>query len=184
MHGRPFPGEGYFPVTQVSEAIFATGFRGFTVMEVFEDDAFDPRKSLLAERANRAVGSWIRLAKELELAPCSSSSPSLGAVSYTDCPESLHSLPSYTSRPEQARNLHRQHRLLRALLPGGFVVSPHPRSHCLLTTGFRPSYRQALRVRCRRSPSHRPLRGRLPPLPLAAARRQQGQPLGGASSLH
>ncbi|ORY90314.1 xylose isomerase-like protein [Leucosporidium creatinivorum] len=69
MHGRPFPGEGYFPVAQVSEAIFATGFRGITVMEVFEDDAFDPRKGLLGERTNRAVGSWIRLAKELELAP-------------------------------------------------------------------------------------------------------------------
>ncbi|GAA6049865.1 hypothetical protein JCM3770_004221 [Rhodotorula araucariae] len=69
MHGRPFPGEGYFPVVEISEAIFATGFRGFTVMETFEDDAFSPRNTLLAERANRAVGSWVRLSKELGLAP-------------------------------------------------------------------------------------------------------------------
>lgn len=70
MHGRPFPGEGYYPVTEVSEAIFATGFRGITVMEVFDDDAFSPRRTLLAERAARAVGSWVRLGKELGLAPC------------------------------------------------------------------------------------------------------------------
>ncbi|GAA6043174.1 hypothetical protein JCM8097_008708 [Rhodosporidiobolus ruineniae] len=68
-HGRPFPYEGYFPVAEISEAIFATGFRGYTVMEVFEDDAFSPRTSLLAERCHRAVGSWVRLGKELGLAP-------------------------------------------------------------------------------------------------------------------
>jgi hypothetical protein len=72
MHGRPFPGEGYFPVVEISEAIFATGFRGLTVMEVFEDEGFDPRNTLLGERTNRAVGSWVRLGKELGLAPCSS----------------------------------------------------------------------------------------------------------------
>ncbi|BGO90248.1 hypothetical protein NBRC10512_004769 [Rhodotorula toruloides] len=69
MHGRPFPGEGYFPVTEISEAVFATGFRGITVMEVFDDDAFSKRSTLLAERTNRAVGSWVRLSKELGLAP-------------------------------------------------------------------------------------------------------------------
>ncbi len=69
MHGRPFPYEGYFPVAEISAAVFATGFRGYTVMEVFEDDAFDPRKGLLGERANRAVGAWVRLGKEIGLAP-------------------------------------------------------------------------------------------------------------------
>ncbi|GAA6019104.1 hypothetical protein JCM10207_006544 [Rhodosporidiobolus poonsookiae] len=69
MHGRPFPGEGYFPVVEISEAIFATGFRGITVMETFEDDGFSPRKTRIAETANRAVGSWVRLSKELGLAP-------------------------------------------------------------------------------------------------------------------
>ncbi|BGP37644.1 hypothetical protein JCM10449v2_001561 [Rhodotorula kratochvilovae] len=68
-HGRPYPGEGYFPVAEISAAVFATGFRGVTVMETFEDDAFSPRGTLLAERANRAVGSWVRLSKELGLAP-------------------------------------------------------------------------------------------------------------------
>jgi len=68
MHGRPFPGEGYFPVLAISSAIFATGFRGPTIYETFEDDAFDPRSTLLAERANRAVGSWVTLAKDLGLA--------------------------------------------------------------------------------------------------------------------
>lgn len=69
MHGRPFPGEGYFPVNEISDAVFATGFRGPTVHETFEDDGFDPRQTLLAERANRAVGSWVRLSKDLGLAP-------------------------------------------------------------------------------------------------------------------
>lgn len=69
MHGRPFPGEGYFPVIEISDAVFATGFRGPTVHETFDDDGFDPRKTLLAERANRAVGSWVRLSKDLGLAP-------------------------------------------------------------------------------------------------------------------
>ncbi|PWN36980.1 xylose isomerase-like protein [Meira miltonrushii] len=68
-HGRPFPGEGYFPVKEISQAIFATGFRGPTILETFEDDGFDTRKNLLAERANRAVGSWIQLGKSLGLAP-------------------------------------------------------------------------------------------------------------------
>lgn len=69
IHGRPFPGEGYFPVFEISEAIFSTGFRGPTIIETFDDDTFDPRKSLLAERAHRAVGSWLRLGRELGLAP-------------------------------------------------------------------------------------------------------------------
>lgn len=77
MHGRPFPGEGYFPVAEISEAVFATGFRGVTVMEVFDDDAFSKCSTLLAERANRAVGSWVRLSKELGLAPCESPRPGL-----------------------------------------------------------------------------------------------------------
>lgn len=68
-HGRPFPGEGYFPVTAISSAIFATGFRGPTIMETFEDEGFHPRKSLLEERAKRAIRSWIQLGKSLGLAP-------------------------------------------------------------------------------------------------------------------
>ncbi|GAA5893578.1 hypothetical protein JCM6882_007854 [Rhodosporidiobolus microsporus] len=68
-HGRPFPGEGYFPVVEVSEAIYATGFRGITVMETFDDEGFSTRNTLRAERASRAVGSCIRLSKELGLAP-------------------------------------------------------------------------------------------------------------------
>lgn len=76
MHGRPFPYEGYFPVAEVSAAVFATGFRGTTVMEVFEDDAFDPRAGLLGERTNRAVGAWVRLVKELGLAPFHPPTPS------------------------------------------------------------------------------------------------------------
>lgn len=70
IHGRPFPGEGYFPVERICAAIFATGFRGITVMETFEDQTYETRKSLLAERASRAVESWVGLSKSLGLAPC------------------------------------------------------------------------------------------------------------------
>ncbi|KAM0752618.1 xylose isomerase-like protein [Meredithblackwellia eburnea MCA 4105] len=56
--GRPYPGEGYFPVNDVTEAILSTGFRGPIVHEVFQDDAYDTSPGALERHGERAVKSW------------------------------------------------------------------------------------------------------------------------------
>ncbi|KAI5476097.1 3-dehydroshikimate dehydratase [Pseudohyphozyma bogoriensis] len=68
-HGRPYPGEGYFPVNEFCEAVFATGFKGVTTMEVFDDEGFDRREAVPAERAARTVKSWVGISEKCGLAP-------------------------------------------------------------------------------------------------------------------
>ncbi|KAM0752621.1 xylose isomerase-like protein [Meredithblackwellia eburnea MCA 4105] len=68
-HGRPYPGEGYFPCNQITEAIFATGFRGIVTQEIFQDDGFDTTPGILAAHAQRAVKSWVGITESLKLAP-------------------------------------------------------------------------------------------------------------------
>lgn len=70
MHGRPFPYEGHHPVADVCRAVFKTGFRGWTILETFEDEGFNPDPKIISQRAEKAIASWIRLSEESGLAPC------------------------------------------------------------------------------------------------------------------
>jgi 4-hydroxyphenylpyruvate dioxygenase len=162
MHGRPFPYEGYFPVAEISSAVFATGFRGYTVMEVFEDDAFDPRKGLLGERTNRAVGAWVRLGKEIGLAPFHPPTPK-GQNKLGTCTVNIGDYEHYA-------------------LEGKSHTFALCSGRAELTCQWR-SRRQAVRVRGGWAPGDRPVRGRLPALPQNLPRLDQGQLVGGKQTL-